>query len=217
MVDARACACLACAQICGLDVYPTQNGPGTRTLAEQHVRALRANECTRNAKIVLLPECNLANEAQEVSDHLLGHFGDIEVGCVYENKYGVVTAGDMPGQYVFRMANKLAENAVAFHHTGVCGNPWLDANLTQQQRFEQARRTLEQQLQNFRKVYIVPQSLNQKISVRYTGKTGNDNQRSTRQKDDLAMALMMGIYWSGQHLANKLDTRKRQTRFQAAT
>ncbi len=76
-----------------------------------HVRALRATECFARTRIVLIPEANLANEAQEIGEEFVGWNGT-RVLSSGQREYGVWTSDTTKKMYVFRFDEKLNERGV---------------------------------------------------------------------------------------------------------
>ena len=187
-------------QVAGLDHYGTQNGRETRELCRAHAAALRECACFRGARIILVPEANLGNEAQEISEMLV-HLRGITVLCSTNKAYGVYTNPGTPAKYVFRVEEKLAEEAIIYHEPLVCGNPFT--NLPRAEGAKRARAEFERQMRSFRRVMTLPKSLSSRVRVAYSGKIGDGNTRTNRLRDDLCMAFLFGVYWSGQFLANR--------------
>jgi hypothetical protein len=194
-----------------LENHPTRNGRETRELCRAHVHALRGHACFRDSHIVLVPEANLGNEAQEISESLIATPG-LSVLCQTEHAYGILTSPGTPAMYVFRLADKLQDNALCYHEPLVTANPFV-TNATQAERVRAARKEFERQLRSFRRIFILPKPLHSIVRVAYTGKADKDNQRTNRLRDDMAMALLFGVYWSGQHMAGLIGERGYTRRF----
>jgi len=113
---------------------------------------------------------------------------------------------------VFRFGDLLSHGAVRYHDTLVSANPFLTKNKPAE-KVTMAKKELERQLRSFRRVSIMPKSLNSRVSVSYSGKVDKDNQRTNRLRDDLCMALIFGVYWSGQHKNALISERGYQGRF----
>lgn len=166
------------------------------------MKALRSIECLRKVPIVLIPEANLGNEAQEVANALVRLPG-VEVACEEQDIYGVFTKPGMPAKYVHEFEKVLEDDALFYHAT------------VASEDYGAARKEFERQLRSFRKFYELPKSLRSTVRVEYSGKIDNEKKRSSRLKDDMVMALLMAVYWSRQLRANNIMTRNYLKRFMA--
>ena len=185
-------------QVCGLEHFATGNGFETRRLVSDHLDALRDTPCFARARIILVPEANLGNEAQEVAEHCIGMAG-LTVLAEKGNYYGVWTQGpNIKSAYVFRVSDLLAHRGLRYHDPLVVANPFL-TGATPDERRNEARREFERQLRSFRRIAMLPRSLGGRPRIHYTGKSDQDNTQTSRLKDDMCMALLFGVYWSGQH------------------
>lgn len=174
------------------------------------MRALRAHASYRNAALFLVPEANLGNEAQYVTDDLIGMAG-VEVVCQFDHAYGVFTTPTLPQAYAYRLQRKLDESAVAFRADLVAANP-RQMNMTPARRAAAARDVFLRQLKLFQRTPIVPKSLLAKIRYAYSGKADKDGERTSSKKHDAIMAFMIGLYWSGEHMIGETFTRGAQRR-----
>lgn len=165
-----------------------------------HVRALRAHECFRTATIVLVPEANLGNEAQEIGESLIGAFEKLRVVCDRDDQYGIHTNPGSPQLFVRAVSSLFSHNAISYHRDIVSANPYTDSAVTNAQRVKKARNELEKQLRAFRRVSLLPKSLVSRSRYSYTGKADKDNQRSSSMRDDLVMALLFGIFFAQQRV-----------------
>lgn len=198
-------ALYCCRQVCGLETFPTANGFETRQLVATHLEALRATPCFSNSRIVVIPEANLGNEAQEIAEHVLNLAG-VTVLTERDNAYGVYTSPGLPQMYVFSVDNLLAQNAISYHDPVITANPFL-TKITSEEAAAATRAEFERQLRSFRRIHTLPKALNSSKRVSYTGKAGKDNQRTASLKDDMCMALLIGVFWSGKHRAGLIDER----------
>jgi hypothetical protein len=185
--------------VCGLDVHETRNDEESAVLCIAHIKALREHPCFREARIVLIPEANLANEAQIVSRHVFDHCGrGVYVAVQHAGVYGVNTNGVTRPLYVRDFKGKLDESAIRYHDRMVCANPAREARgESYSVRLAAAKREYEQQVATFRVGDHVPESMRQQRS-RWYGAADNNGRRSERLRDDMAMAGMMALHWSGQ-------------------
>ncbi len=172
----------------------------TLRLCREHVRSIRATHCLSSAKIVLIPENNLGNEAQFVSDKLI-KMPNITILCENDKSYGVMTSRGMPERYVYRTILKFGEQAIVYHRDVVTGNPYV-LNKTDEQRRNLSKQEFERQLRCFRKIFVLPKSLTSSVRVANSGLADKDGQRSSSLRDDMCMAFLFGVYWSGQHLGD---------------
>ena len=139
---------------------------------------------------------------------------DLKVLCAKDDSYGVWTSPGTPERYVFRFNELLNMNAVSYHKDLIVVNPFNTAK--PDEKITAAKKEFERQLRSFRKAYMFPQSLNSKISIKYTGKVDKDNKRSSRQRDDMCMAALLGIYWAQQYANGLIVARGFQEKFRTA-
>lgn len=156
--------------------------------------------CFRQSKIIVIPECNLGNEAPEIAEDLLATQHGVTILSGKENRYGVRTGTNSHAQYVAAVTKRFAEHAVAYHHTLVTANPFSSADTTPAERVASARKEFERQLRSFRKVMLLPKSILSSIRIAHSGRVGKDNERSGRLRDDMCMAFILGVFWSGHHI-----------------
>jgi len=197
-------------QICGLDVYAAKDGHETRQLVASHLEALRQHSCFRHSRIVLIPEANLS-EGQEVAEHVISMPG-LTVLSKREDTYGVYTVPGIKAMFVFRVTDLLAHQAISYHSTLVTANPFL-MNMPAADKAANARKEFERQLRSFRRVHLLPRSVNGRRSEAFSGKVDKDNKQTNRLKDDMCMAFLFGVYWSGQHLNGLIGERGYTGRF----
>jgi len=164
-----------------------------------HIAMLKQEPCFANARYVLAPESNLANEAQEISEHMLRQFTGVSVLSQKTDRYGVLTSQDTKRKYVLRFADLLAHGAISYHEPLIAANPFV-ANTRPEAKAKAARMEFERQLRSFRRVHMLAPSLAADPYVVFTGKAGPDNKNTSRMKDDMVMSVLIGIYWSGQYL-----------------
>jgi len=168
-------------------------------MCRAHVRGLRQVPCFRQSKIVLVPESNL-DVTQDISEDLLATEPGLTVLAGRENRYGVRTGSGSHEQYVNSVSKRFAEGAVSYHKTIVTANPFADANTPPSERVAAARKEFERQLRSFRKVMLLPKSILSAVRVAHSGRVGKGNERSARLRDDMCMAFILGVFWSGHHI-----------------
>ena len=176
-----------------------------------HIRALRRLACLRNAHAVLVPEDNLGNEAQEIAEEALRDINGISVLARTEQRYGVRTDHRSRRAYVFRFADLLANSAVCYHDELVSANP-LITNRTPSQRALAAKTEFERQLRSFQRVTDLAPSLTALPNVVFTGKADHEKKQTSRMKDDMVLAALLGIYWAGESMAQRISSRGYATR-----
>lgn len=172
-----------------------------RAFVRAHLRALRAHEHYGRAKIFLLPEANAGNQAQHISQDLIASDG-VTIVCQTEHAYGVYTNPTYPQAYVYRLQRRLYQDALHFAASMVSANPF-QRNMTGAERAKRAHATLVEQLKAFQRTPLVPTSLLAKTRYAYSGRANPDGRRSTSKKDDVVLALLIGVFWSDQHKAGK--------------
>lgn len=199
-----------------MDLHPCKFGWETRRLVNAHLTALRTHPCTRAATLVLVPEANLGNEAQEIAQSAIVTFPNLQVLCARENQYGIFTNPGSPQLYVASMTTLLAKQALLFHGAElVTANPYDSAPASE--RAKRMRLELERQLRAFRRVALLPRSLVALPRFSYTGKADRDNQRSATMRDDAVMALLFGVYYAEQHANRLLYVREYTSRLVSAS
>ena len=85
-------------------------------------------------------------------------------------------------------------------------NPFV-RNVVDSERAKRARMEFERQLRSFRRVHLLAPSIQSDPTVAFSGKVGPDNKNTSRLRDDMVMAALLGIYWSGQYLRGLLRHR----------
>jgi len=177
----------------------------TRELVRAHVRALREVPCLANANVVMLLEANLPSEAQLLGREFVRWAG-VTVPSCGAREYGVWTTNEIKTMCALRLGDKLAAGALRYHAPFVAANPFTrpSENAAGTARATEARRELERQLRSFQRIALLPRSLHGAVRHVLTGKADKDHQQSARMKDDLCLALLLAVYWSGQHRENLL-------------
>jgi hypothetical protein len=191
------------AQIAGLEHHPTQNGSQTRELVARHVDGLRTRSCFARSTVVLVPEDNLANEAQEIAEHALRDITNVAVVARTPSRYGVRTDQNSRRAYVFRFADLLANDAVRYHAELVSVNPFI-TNRSLEQRATAARVEFERQLRSFQQVTALAPSLSALPTTVYTGKADHEKRQTSRMKDDMVLAALLGVYWANEAVGGRL-------------
>ncbi len=183
----------------------------------KHLAAIRKQDCFKHCRFMLIPEANLGNEAQTLSQMCLRKYLDVDVMCQKTHAYGVFTAPGDPERYVMRLQDKLQEDGIFIHNKPVCESA-CDTKSTLKQKWEKVLEEFQRQLTSFRGVYIVPKSFNGRISLVWTGKSGKNGERSNRSKDDLVLALLIGYYYCCQYngVHNLVNKRTSQTMLRLA-
>lgn len=163
-----------------------------------HLDALRAQPCFKACRFMLIPEANLGNEAQTLSQMCLRRYRDVDIMCQKPHAYGVFTVPGDPEKYVMRLQDKFAEDGVFFHDKLVCESK-CDNKLSRAEKLKKVMGEFHRQLATFRGIYIIPQSFNSRVSLVWTGKADKDGKRSNRTKDDIVLALLLGYYYCTQY------------------
>lgn len=181
------------------------NGSETRELVVAHMRALRKTECCRESQFVLIPEDNLGNEAQEISETIIREIDNVKVLARTKTRYGVRTeAKTRRGPYVGRVADLLAHSAIRYHAPLISANPFT-TNRTPEERATEARVEFEAQMGRFQNVQTLAASLAALPQSVMTGKADHEHKNSRSMKDDMVMALLLGIYHAGEYVAGHVD------------
>ena len=201
-------------QILGLDHYGARNGRETREVVLAHMRALRKVECASNARIIFIAEDNM-DESQNTAEVVLREIDGVDVLCRAENRYGVRTDANTKPAYVFRFADLLVHGGVRYHEPLVSANPFV-TNRTATERRIEARTELERQLRSFQRIRDLAPGLTAVKKIFYTGKADNEKKNTSRLKDDMVLALLLGVYWAGEFKNGAIDTRGYASQFQRA-
>jgi len=82
---------------------------------------------------------------------------------------------------------------------------------------KRSRMEFERQLRSFRRIHMLSPSIQSDPYVAFSGKAGPDNKNTSRMKDDMVMACLLGIYWSGQYLRGLLRWREAERSLQRDT
>lgn len=181
--------------MCGLDTQKTANHRETYALVADHIAALRAQPCFATARLVLVPEANLGNEAQLVCDLVLARIPGVEMVCQYEHAYGCWTTPTIPQAYVLRAMRRLDDGSVFFHRELVSANRW-QAALPAAERARLALAAFKKQLYAFEKTPVRNKSLTRITRYAFSGKGNRAGERDGTKSDDLCMAWLIGTYWS---------------------
>ena len=164
-----------------------------------HLKELRKQACFKHCRYMLIPEANLGNEAQRLSQMCLRKYADVDVMCQKPHAYGVFTSPGDPEHYVMRLQDKLSEDGIFFHDKAVCASPCDKTLKTPAAKWKRVLDEFFRQMTSFRGVYIVPASYNARVTLVWTGKADKDGKRSNRAKDDLVLALLIGYYYCTQY------------------
>jgi len=163
-----------------------------------HLLGLRQSGCFRSSHVIVVVECNL-DASQYIGSYLMAIDGNTSVVAGTPGRYGVITLPGNRGLYVDSMHRRMAEDALVYHGTLVCANPFGKANAGE--RVAAARKEFERQLRSFRRVMLLPKSLLSAIRIAHSGSADKDNHRAPGMRDDMVMALLLGVFWSGHDLA----------------
>ena len=146
--------------------------------------------------MTILAESNLGTEAQEIGFRLV-NLPYVTIACRKKTAYGVATLPYMREKYVFRLGEKLTEDAIWLHRPIISANPYA-ANTTAKQRAVKQLAKLESQIRSFRRIPIIPKTLTASVRYAYESRVDADGKWSTSIKNDVAMAFMIGLFWSAQ-------------------
>lgn len=183
--------------MCGLDYYDTVLDEDAWVLVEAHFAALRALPCNRNRRIKFrfIGESNYANWAQLLAKLLLEQCSDVEIVCQYQHAYGIFTLPFSPRDYQMRMASKLHDRAIVYHHHIVCANPFQSATMTHEERLAVARAKFELQAKRFKTVVSMPKSIMSAIKQTASGQAFDDGKRNPHANDDMWMVFMFSVFY----------------------
>jgi len=194
-------------QIIGLENHATRNHDETHELVLEHMRALRRLECYAAAEIVFIPEDNLGNEAQSVSEIVMREIVNVRILMRTPTRYGVRTEHKTRrGPYVSRVNDLFANSAIRYHDGLVSANPFI-SNRTPADKATATRVEFEAQLARFQNVHVLATSIVAEAQVVSTGKADHQKKTSTRMKDDMVLALLIGIYHSAEFIRGNVDSR----------
>lgn len=191
----------------GIDHHPTRNHIESQQLVLAHMNALRSIPCLQQAQIVFIPEANLANEGQHVSEEVLKHVPYTTVVCYKSDRYGILTTSESKQHYVFRFTQMLELDAIRWHKDWVSANPLLHEGVSRSDYRKEVRKAFLNELRGFRRVNFLPSRADGDIRVKYSGRSGPNNAYNTRMRDDLVMAALMGNYWSQEYIQKRIHER----------
>lgn len=161
-------------------------------LITSHVRKLRETiPALALATFVFVPEANLGQEHRHLRNDLAS-FRNLKTAFCKKELPGIRTTEDTKAMYVDASIEYLSTSAVVYHRDMICVNPWL-SNPDPAHRLKEAKKKLEFQLANFRKVYRIPPS-GGAPKVLYSGKIDAEGKVSASLQDDLAMAFLINAY-----------------------
>lgn len=181
--------------ITGIESHPTPGPDQARQLLYAHIAKLQEQQFFADCRFMLIPEANLGNEAQLCATFMLRRNPRVDVLCEKSHAYGVWTKPGDPERYVLTMRERLAVDGVFLHNQLVCvGN--YDQQKTTAAALESTMREFKRQLFAFRAVHVVPATLTGRVRLVYTGKADKDGKRSSRVKDDMAMAFLFGLFYA---------------------
>lgn len=180
--------------VVGFERWPTANVDEIVWLVTRHMQQLRSTPCFRDSQFVLVPEDNLASEAQTLSERVMSTM-PCHVLCSDKNRYGVKTKPGMKALYVKRVQTKLQDRCFVYHETLVVANPFskkFSAEETSATKLD-----FERQLTKFRKVVILPTRPDERARIIYSGRMNEEGKVSAYMKDDMCMAFLIGIFHTG--------------------
>jgi hypothetical protein len=172
---------------------PTKTPSQPRQILYAHLDALRADPQFRNCEYVVIPEANLGDQAQLLSQVLLRRYRDVRVMCATSHCYGIFTKPGDPERYVLRMRDKLAEDGLFFHSKIVCANPYA-GSVTQAAKLAATLSEFKRQFYAFSAYHVVPVHIHSQVRMIYSGKIGKEGKRDKHKKDDMLMAILFGYY-----------------------
>lgn len=181
--------------IVGLESVPTTGWQETSRLLYAHMKALKEQRCFADCRFMLILEGNLGNEAQICAHEILKQDSRADVLCQTDYSYGVFTDPGDPERYAAVMQDRLQVEGVAFHRD------WVTVARKNQQLSKEALRAnvlreFRRQMVSFKAIHVVPKALFGRIRIKYTGKADRDGKRSSRLKDDLCMAFIIGLFYA---------------------
>lgn len=187
----------------------------TERLCLAHIAALRANPCFASARIVFIPECNLGAEGRVIAERLIDR--GVHVACQKPTDYGIRTLKGSKRDYVSRLLSALELNSVRYHDKLIAANPFRIAQgISPEQVLAETKREFEDQLSRFSAHLKTPkQASGGEVSVIYSGKIDPQGRHSSRMRDDLALAMLMAAWASGQVIANQFTVLAYDRRLQA--
>jgi hypothetical protein len=180
--------------VCALDAFGTNDVNQPWLMFRAMTAKLRGVARYAACEFVGIFEANLGDQAQYVAHHALAQLSDVKILCQHQHCYGVFTTPGVTEKYVFRMREKLQERAVCYAPNLLSANPF-ETQMSSEELVTDNKRKFERQLAKFQMVFNVPKSILSKIGITYTGKSGKDGERSTREQDDLCMAFLFGFFY----------------------
>lgn len=175
-----------------MESVPTRTPAQPRQILYAHLDALRADPQFHNCHFVIIPEANLGDQAQLLSQVLLRRYRDVTVMCEKSHCYGIFTKPGDPERYVLRMRDKLSEDGLFFHSKIVCANPYSGA--THKDKLAATMTEFRRQFYAFSAYHVVPVHIHSQVRLLYSGKIGKEGKRDKHKKDDMLMALLFGYF-----------------------
>ena len=182
-------------------MYLTKHTREMIRLVEFHLRGVARHPCAQHARVVFIPERNLGDFAQQVSEYVIDNMPAVTV-MAHENAagYGVRTAPHMRTAYATELDNLLRKRALTIHGAPlVCESPYSRAP-DRESRTQATLAEFERQMRGFQCVVRVPRTPSARITVTHTGKVNPDKQTSSHFRDDLVLALMIAVFYGQRHL-----------------
>ncbi len=219
------------AQVTGLDVQQTRNHDEMWELCLAHYKALRADPCLSESRIVFLAECNLAGEGRELCKRMI-RLPNVAIACDKINDYGFKTTAQVKPQYVTRFIARLETHDVLYHEKLIVANPFrllstaagarggggggglggrpnaATSALPLADLIRETRREFELEMSRFAIHYRPPLGLsNREASVTFSGKYDAHGKFTAQMRDDMVMAMIMCHLWSARAIANYMTLR----------
>jgi hypothetical protein len=162
-----------------------------KKMVQAFVRDIKEQPQFKDSWIIFLPENNLGLEAS----HLASFVSKIHKVYTYsdkEDRIGVGTTYQRKFEYVEAMeAFLLPADTLRYNVPFVSANPFVEAS----KRELEIKKKLYNQLGMFRKLIHLPQQAYSIAKITLSGKVDPEGKQSNRFQDDVAMALMIAIYW----------------------
>ncbi len=201
-----------------MDAQDVKNVKDRNTLFTSHIEALRSNEWTRDAHLVLMCERSTGHESGDIK-MLLDHYPNtsaynqpLKKGASMKGKKGQVSA-DMIAYHMqaeknpgFQMdvlmknlsldalRHRLARNTIYYLSNGVSANPWMYLS-GPKEKFLRCKLELEDQMRRSKEIPLGHYKFDtQRRKTTWSGKTNYDGEIQSGYNDDLVVMLAVACH-----------------------
>ena len=192
------------------------DGDDVDSVLKAHINGLRGIHAFSTIPIFFIPESNYGLEASRMA-MCLRRFVNVHVVHQRPGAAGVLTDNTEKLHYADMIRERLTTGNIAYLAEMVVTAPdnkipivrddpsYVFNRISDEHRYE-ARKELENQLNQFKKIVLQPGIPTSRPRMTYSGKTDEDGHIRPGLNDDLVMAIGIALYWSAELRKNKLPT-----------